>query len=274
MNDLRGKAVVITGAGRGLGRAYAEDASRRGAAVVVNDVDAAEAEAVAAAIVGSGGRAVADSSSVVTFAGAQALVGSCLDAFGRIDGLVNNAGLFHVSAPWDESPDRVRALVEVNVLGPLWCGLTAIPHFVDQGSGAIVNVVSGAMLGMPGMSTYGASKGAVASLTYGWAADLAGHGVRVNAVSPIADTRMTASVGQTAGVEPGEIAPLVSFLLGDGATFSGRIIRLAFGRLSVVDRPQEVPPDGDRSEWDPSVAGRHVLDLIEHLNAVTDLKEN
>jgi NAD(P)-dependent dehydrogenase (short-subunit alcohol dehydrogenase family) len=247
---LDGRAIVVTGAGRGLGRAYAEHAAAHGARVVVNDVDVDEAEAVAAAIGGvPSGHDVSDPGA------AEELVATCVRAFGRLDGLVNNAGLYHEAAPWDEEPARLRRLVEVNVLGPLHCTAAAARAFRRQGSGgAIVNATSGALFGFPTLGAYAASKGAVASLTLATALDLAPLGVRANAVAPVAATRLTlaaeagrrhlpegATRAPLAGIEertPDRIAPLVTFLLGpraEGITgglfrFDGtRLSRLAFG---------------------------------------------
>jgi NAD(P)-dependent dehydrogenase (short-subunit alcohol dehydrogenase family) len=242
---LEGRAIVVTGAGRGLGRAYAEHAAAHGAQVVVNDVDLDEAEAVAQAVGG-----VASGHDVSDPAAAEDLVATCVRAFGRLDGLVNNAGLYHEAAPWDEEPERLRRLVEVNVLGPLHCTTAAARAFRDQGTGgAIVNATSGALFGFPTLGAYAASKGAVASLTRATALDLAPLGVRVNAIAPIAATRLTlaaeaghrhvpegASRAPLSGIEertPDRIAPLVTFLLApvsDGIT--GAIVRFDGNRLS------------------------------------------
>ena len=252
MGCLAGRRVVITGAGRGLGAAYAEHAAACGAMVVVNDIDADMAAAVANRICRSGGEAVADDNSVAEVDGAAALIERCVTTFGGLDGLVNNAGLFHLVPTPGEVPQRVRELMDVNVLGPLWCGVAAIPHLQAAGGGAIVNVTSGAHLGIAGMAAYGASKGAVASLTYCWAAELAADNIRVNAVSPVAGTRMTAAMaaGATASIAaPNEVAALVSYLLSDLADFSGSVIRLSSDGLGAIIGPRPSPQVVTDTVW-------------------------
>lgn len=255
MGALAGKVVVVTGAGRGLGRAYARLAAHEGARVVVNDIDATAAAEVAGAI---GEAAMADSSDISRWEGAEALVRGCVDRFGRIDGLVNNAGIFHLSRPEDETPERIRAIVDVNVLGPVHCGVHALRFMLAQGSGSIVNVTSGAHAGISDMGLYGATKGAVASLTYAWAVDVAGTGVRVNAVSPIAKSRMydtmLAFKGGTKGsdttITPEDNAAPVVFLLSDAARgINGQIVRINPPRLSLIAHPSEVPAHATCGEW-------------------------
>ncbi|MER7008684.1 SDR family oxidoreductase [Dactylosporangium sp. NPDC000555] len=244
---LDGKAVVVTGAGRGLGAAYARLAAAEGAAVVVNDVDADLAGAVVAEIRAAGGRAEAAAGSVATWEGAGAIIGACVDAFGAVDGLVNNAGIFGLAHPSEQDPADFRAILEVNVLGSAYCGLHAIRAMLPRGTGSIVNVTSGAHAGSAAMGAYGASKGAVASLTYCWAADLEGTGVRVNAVSPNAHTRMAdvyeaylgdAARGQNVDKSPDRNAPAVVYLLSDAsAGLHGQVVRLDGDELSMMAHP-------------------------------------
>ena len=247
MGNLDGKAVIVTGAGRGLGEAYARHAAEAGARVVVNDLEGAER--VAASIADAGGEAVAHTGSVTDPAVATALVELCGSAFGRVDGLVNNAGITHFGDPWDDEPDVLRSVIEVNVLGTMYCGTAAAK--VMRG-GSIVNVVSGAMLGRADAAAYSASKGAVASMTYSWAGDLAGHGVRVNAISPIAWTRLMAADpnGNPAAPPPERVAPLVTYLLSDlSAGITGQVLRLADGHLHAVRQPAIIRPVLHRETW-------------------------
>jgi NAD(P)-dependent dehydrogenase (short-subunit alcohol dehydrogenase family) len=235
---LAGQAVVVTGAGRGLGRAYALHAARAGAAVVVNDVDAAAAERVAGEIRAFGGTGVADGHSVADRDAAAKLIDLCVTRFGTIDGLVNNAGLFHRADPWAEDLDRVRALIEVNVMGTVHCGLAAIVWMREQGrGGSVVNVTSGTHLGFPGAAVYGATKGAVASLTYGWALDLLPYGIRVNAISPLAVTDMKLPP-YDGHAGPEEIAALVTFLLsGRSEGITGQVVRRERRQLGLISHP-------------------------------------
>lgn len=243
MSILSGRAVVVTGAGRGLGRAYARHAAGAGASVVVNDVDAAEARSVAAEITAAGGTACASDHDVVD--AADGLVDQCVATYGRLDGLVNNAGLYHEALPWEEDPARMRRVVLVNVLGALQCQAAAT-RVMGRG-GAIVNASSGGMFGFPQVSTYAATKGALAALTYSSALDLDERGIRVNAISPMAHTRMTANaLGRSSTLDsppladigdkpPSAIAPLVTFLLSDLAKgITGQFLRFDGHRVSIV----------------------------------------
>lgn len=247
---LAGKAVAVTGAGRGLGAAYALLAAREGAAVLVNDVDRSAAAEVVAEISEAGGRAEADSSDISQWAGAGRLVQHCVEAFGAIDGLVNNAGLFRMADVREQDPAGFRSVIEVNLLGSAYCGLHAIQAMLEQGSGSIVNVTSGSQAGSASMAAYGASKGGIASLTYCWAVDLAGTGVRVNAVSPNANTRMAqeferfrrqssgSAPGQNTGKSPESNAPAVVFLLSDAASaINGQVVRVDGDELSLMTHP-------------------------------------
>ncbi|MGH3992221.1 MAG: SDR family NAD(P)-dependent oxidoreductase [Pseudonocardiaceae bacterium] len=255
MDLLKGKAVVITGAGRGLGAAYAVHAARAGACVVVNDVEGELAEAVADRIVAEGGRAVASSQSVRDPDQASAIVERCLAQFGRVDGLVNNAGLHHEALPWAEQVDAVRELIEVNVLGVLYCGIAAARVMRRQRTGSIVNIASSSLFGQRRAGTYAASKGAVASLTYSWALDLEGLGVRVNGVCPLAWTRMVeaspaARLRCTPEHAPERVAPLITYLLSDRSTgITGQLIRFTGDQLHLVRQPGIKDPVLRGADW-------------------------
>jgi NAD(P)-dependent dehydrogenase (short-subunit alcohol dehydrogenase family) len=255
MGILDSRAVVITGAGRGLGRAFARHAAGSGAVVVVNDVDADPAHETVAAIEADGGTAVVSVGSVADPAYARELITLCRNRFGRLDGLVNNAAIGYHARPWEDADaGRTRALVETNVLGPLHCGTAAAEVMVAQGNGVIVNVTSGSMIGQRGAAAYSASKGAVASMTYSWAADLASRGVRVNAVSPIAWTRLMAADpnGNPDAHPPERVAPLVTYLLSDlSAGITGQVLRLADGHLHAVRQPAIIRPVLHQDVWTP-----------------------
>lgn len=272
MDLLSGKAVVVTGAGRGLGEAYAVAAARAGARVVVNDLEGELAEAVADRIVADGGRAVASSQSVRDPDQASAIVERCLAQFGRVDGLVNNAGLYYEAPPWAEDFDAARELFEVNVLGALYCGTAAARVMKRQRGGSIVNIASGAVQGRRKAGAYSASKGAVASMTYSWAVDLESVGIRVNGVCPQAWTRMMedrAANGMRSTPEhpPARIAPLVTYLLSDrAADITGQLIRFTGEELHLVRQPGVKEPVLDSAAWsveDIAVAFEDVL--REHL---------
>jgi len=217
MGVLDGQAVIVTGAGRGLGRAYALDAAREGASVVVNDVDEVGARTVAEEIEARGGQAAVVAASVSDWSGAGSVVRRCCDQFGQVDGLVNNAGVAEMAAPWDVHELDARRMVEVNLLGSIFIGTHAIRAMKEQGSGSIVNATSSAQLGMPNLGVYGSTKGALASLSYSWAVDLEPHGIRVNAFSPVADTQMSwkADIPRGKLPSPEDNAPAVTYLLSD-----------------------------------------------------------
>jgi NAD(P)-dependent dehydrogenase (short-subunit alcohol dehydrogenase family) len=239
MLTLAGKTVVITGAASGLGRAYARDAAREGAALLLNDIDPA-VQSVAAEIVGAGGQAIANEATVTTWEGAEAIVAAAMDAFGRIDGLVNNAGVLHVGPPWDESEVRIRDSLDTNVLGSIFVGTHAIRAMIGQGSGSIVNNSSSGALGAPGRAVYAAAKGALSSLTYAWAVDLAPYGIRVNAFSSVADTAMSRqNPAPVLGLPtPEENAPLVTYLLSDASEgITGQVVQRYKDGFMVLSHP-------------------------------------
>jgi NAD(P)-dependent dehydrogenase (short-subunit alcohol dehydrogenase family) len=246
---LQGKAIVITGAGRGLGLAYALHAAAEGAAVVVNDVDTGAARAATAQITAQGGQASWSDRSVRDHESAAALIDDCLGRHGRLDGLVNNAGLRPEGAAWEEAPGDVRAAVEVNLLGTVFCGIAAMKVMREQGHGSIVNASSRAQRGIPASATYAATKGAVASLTYSWAVDLHSHGIRVNAIAPQAGGTGTRRRSQPPGDDepaPAQIAPLVSYLLSDqSVAVTGQVIRIGGRRdalsVGLMTHPRNGP---------------------------------
>lgn len=260
MSGLEGKSIIVTGAGGGLGRAYAIELASYGARVVVNDVDEVGATETVRRIVDGGGGAVAAVGSVADWDFAGSLPQTAIAAFGRFDGLVNNAGIIHDRVPWEEDEASLRRIVDVNVLGPLHCGIQALKVLVPQGSGAIVNITSGSLLGLSGVSTYGATKAAVASMTAGWAIEVEGTGVRVNGVMPRGQTRMAGVRGAKdtslgsgriqvpKSPEPEIIAPLVAHLMSDASrSLNGRVVRHDGQRVTFVDPmswQDGVPVDG------------------------------
>ena len=210
MSELRfeGRTAIVTGSGGNpsLGRAHAMLLASRGARVVVNDIGSdpemrnypgtASAERVAEEIRSCGGEAVADTNTVATPEGAAAIIRTALDAFGSVDILVNNAAI-SVAAPIDAmSPRDFQRHMDVNLMGTIWCCQAAWPHMKAQGYGRIVNTTSSSMTGFADHAAYATSKGGVWSLTRCLAAEGAGLGIRVNAVSPGAFTRLASSTLQ------------------------------------------------------------------------------
>jgi NAD(P)-dependent dehydrogenase (short-subunit alcohol dehydrogenase family) len=280
---LDGKAVVVTGAGRGIGAACASGIARQGARVVVNDIDQAEADRSAAQIVAAGGTAIGCAADVSDWGEAGRLIETCIARFGRIDGLVNNAALYHIGRIDTLDPVIARALVEVNVLGPMHCTAHAVKPMLAQGSGSIVMVTSGAHMGMPGMGIYGATKGAVASMVYTWAMELAGSGVRVNALSPFGATNILGNsarqLSERYGVAPGAMgeasssveiqppdanAPIVEYLLSDAAAeVNGQLVRIDKGELQLYTHPALLLPSLKREHWDAQAVARAFAEDLE-----------
>jgi NAD(P)-dependent dehydrogenase (short-subunit alcohol dehydrogenase family) len=260
MGILDGKAVVITGAGRGLGKAYAVHAADAGASVLVNDLDGELAEEVAAKIRAAGGVAVANGDSVVEPGRAVGLMEQCVAEFGRLDGLVNNAGLRYDAKPWEDDPARIQALIEVNVMGALFCGTAAAKVMREQGSGVIVNAASFSFLGQAGAGAYAASKGAVVSMSISWAVDLAKSGIRVNAVCPLAWTRMSEDDYRTKSKPedtPDRVAPLITYLLSDRSEgITGQVIRFTGDVLHLVKQPARLEPVFTAEPWDADDFGK------------------
>lgn len=258
---LDGRSVIVTGAGQGLGRAYAVEAAGRGAGVVVNDVDLGMAQAVADEIADRGGKAVAAGGSVAVWDDAAALSAIAVRTFGRLDGLVNNAGVFHLARAEDEDESLVRQAVEVNLLGAMFCGIHAIRTMIECGNGgSIVNVSSGYQSGVATGGCYAATKGALASLTYSWALEGHSHGIRVNAIAPMARTRMTEYAldrlritGERSAVPasnpPESVAPLVALLLAGGTRITGQVIRFDGRRLAVVGHPGKLEGVVEQDGW-------------------------
>jgi NAD(P)-dependent dehydrogenase (short-subunit alcohol dehydrogenase family) len=238
------------------------DAAAQGASVVVNDIDPVLADAVVVEIGRRGGRAVVAAGSVADWDAAAALAQTATSAFGRLDGLVNNAGLLHLARPEEEDEAHIRQAVNVNLLGPIFCGVHAVQAMIRSGNGgSIVNVSSGYQSGVSTGGTYAATKGAVASLTYSWALDLHRYGIRVNAISPLAQTRQTdyalertRTTGERSAVPasnpPHEIAPVVTFLLSERARrITGQMVRFDGRRLAIVGHPGALEGTVDHEGW-------------------------
>lgn len=257
MTILQDKAVIITGAGQGLGAAYAAHAAAEGARIVINDIDPAAAEGTSRALRAGGAQAVAVAGDVARWALADELVTACLDHFGRFDGLVANAGILRPAALEAATEADLRQMLEVNVMGTAAAVQAGVKQLRRAGTaGSIITVTSGAQAGDLGIGGYGASKGAVASLTYAWAMELRGSAIRLNAVSPLAATAMAAQnaqllasqnaarVEQLPPLPPAQTsAPLVSYLLSDAAAhIHGQVIRLAARELALVTHPMLLSP--------------------------------
>ncbi len=267
MGLLDGRAVVITGAGRGLGRSFALGAAREGASVVVNDIDVDEAERVVAEIAQEGGRSIVSGASVATWESSGELISTCVEEFGSLDGFVNNAVAYpFFGPPWEQDGDTIRSAVEVNIMGALFCGAHALKQMVAQGHGSLVNVSSRLMMGMPGFAVYSAAKGALASATYSQALDAMPYNVRVNALAPAGQTRghtmgaKYAGFAQSVAESPDLCAPGVVYLLSDlSKEITGQVLLLMGRKLSLMRRPQVLERVEERDQW----TAHEIADMIE-----------
>jgi 3-oxoacyl-[acyl-carrier protein] reductase len=246
MGILDGKGAVVTGGGRGIGRGHCIHLARSGASVVVNDIDRAEAEKVVAEIADAGGKAVASDDDISSREGARALVQRCADEFGAIHALVNNAGNVRDRSFLKMSDDEFDSVFRVHVRGTFLCSQEAALRMKEQGGGgSIVNTVSAAHFGNFGQTNYAGSKGAIASMTYTWAGELARTGIRVNAISPSGTTRMSANAkvgGKTVElpfVDPALNGPFVAWLCSDDASWvTGQIFGTGGDRVVILEQPR------------------------------------
>jgi NAD(P)-dependent dehydrogenase (short-subunit alcohol dehydrogenase family) len=192
---LDGQVAIVSGAGRGMGRAHSLELARRGARVVVNDVDAEAAAAVVAEIDAAGGTALACTDSAGTYEGTRAIVDAALGAFGDLDILVNNAGVFPFGYFEELTPEAVRELVDVHLLGSFWLTQHAWPAFRRKGYGRVVMTSSAAgLFANPGLANYAAAKAGVYGLARALSFEGEPHGIMVNVILPAAATRPAAAV--------------------------------------------------------------------------------
>ncbi len=247
MGILDGRAAVVTGGGRGIGRGHCLHLAEQGAAVVVNDIDRVEAKKVVDEICEKGGKASANDSDIGSREGARSLVGQCVDEFGAIHAVVNNAGNVRDRSFLKMTEDEFMQVVQVHQLGTFLCSQEGALRMREQGTGgAIVNTVSAAHFGNFGQTNYAGSKGAIASMTYTWALELARYGIRVNAISPTGTTRMSATYKGPDGKEvelpyldPPRNGAFVAFLCSDEADYiTGQIFGTGSDRVIVVEQPK------------------------------------
>jgi NAD(P)-dependent dehydrogenase (short-subunit alcohol dehydrogenase family) len=245
------RVAIVTGAGRGIGRAIAERFGRDGMAVVVADLDEASAAEVAAVIEAAGGRAEAVPTDVTDAASVHAMTQRAIDTFGGIDVVVNNAGILRSTRVVDISPDEWDLVVNANLKGAFLCSQAAQPSMVERGGGRIVNVASmaGRATSTLGGAHYTAAKAGVLGLTRHLAREWASVGITANAISPgIVDTPMVRGSTDEARLEqvrqsiplkrladPAEVAALVAFLVSDESAYiTGANVDIHGGELIIA----------------------------------------
>ena len=266
MTPLEGKAAVVTGAGRGIGREEARLLASHGARVVVNDVDAEEAKAVADEITAAGGKATVNVDDVSTWSGAEAAVGQAVAEFGRLDVLVNNAGIIRDAMSFSLDEQVWDDVVRVHLKGHIAPSHFAGRHWRERAKsgeatvgGRIVNTVSeSGLYGLAGQVNYATAKAGIAAMTIVLGRELAKYGVTVNAVAPRARTRMTETVlgalTPEAGVfdewDPANVAPVVAWLASDSAADVSGQVFVVFGdhlhRMSGWDLESSIDNHGRR----------------------------
>ena len=282
------RVVIVTGAGRGIGRGHALQFARQGAAVVVNDLGASAdgqgaskdpASEVVEEIRGMGGRAIANAADVADFAQTGAMVEAAIKEFGRLDVVVNNAGFLRDRMFANTSEDEWDAVMRVHLKGHYCVGRHAAAHFRALSkagqpvSGRIINTSSGAGLqGSIGQATYSAAKAGVAALTLVQAAELRRYGVTANAIAPAARTRMTQDAfadmmkKPDSGfdrMDPDNVAPLVVWLGSEASQHvTGRVFEISGGEISVADGWRKGPAVDKNARWDPAEVGEAVDKLL------------
>jgi NAD(P)-dependent dehydrogenase (short-subunit alcohol dehydrogenase family) len=239
-----GDVAIVTGAGRGLGRCHALELARRGARVVVNDVGGdgerggpTPAEAVVEEIRALGGVAVANPDSVTTADGGERLVQQALDEFASLHIVVNNAGILRDKAFHNLTPDLVEAVLMVHLTGAFNVTMPAWRHLRTAGYGRIVNTTSASgLFGNFGQANYGAAKAGLVGLTRSLAVEGRKVGISVNAVSPMASTRMTQDLLGENGemLRPEDVSPVIAYLSHPDCTLNGQILSTGGGHVSAV----------------------------------------
>jgi NAD(P)-dependent dehydrogenase (short-subunit alcohol dehydrogenase family) len=285
-----GRVVIVTGGGRGIGRAHALELAAQGASVVVNDLGCeldgsgggtGPAGEVVDAIRGAGGEAIANGDDVADWDGAQRMVNAALEAFGDLHAVVNNAGFVRDRMFANCGEDEWDAVVRVHLKGHFCVSRWAAAHWRERAKAGeavdarIVNTSSGAgILGSVGQSAYSAAKGGIATLTLVQAAELGRYGVTANAIAPAARTRMTEGVFTEMMAAPDEpeafdamapenVSPLVAWLVSrQSAHVTGRLFEVEGGKVSVADGWHHGPSRDKGARWDAAELGPVVDALL------------
>jgi NAD(P)-dependent dehydrogenase (short-subunit alcohol dehydrogenase family) len=281
---LEGRVAVVTGAGRGIGREIALSMASRGARVVVNDLgasldgegaDRAPAEQTVADIRAAGGEAVVNADSVAEPAGGERIVQAALDAFGRIDAVVNNAGILRDRIFHRMSHADWAAVIGVHLQGSFNVSKAAALHFREQGSGAFVHFTStSGLVGNLGQANYAAAKMGIVGLSKSIALDMQRYNVRSNCIAPFAWSRMIGSIpidspeqeariAKMKEMTPARIAPLVTYLASDAArSVNGQIFVVRQNEIFVMSQPRPLRSVHRGEGWTPETIAAHAIPAL------------
>jgi len=292
-----GRVAIVTGAGRGIGRGHALELARQGAHVVVNDLggsvigdgaDAGPAQGVVDEIEAAGGVAVANTDDVADWDGARRMVEQAVDVFGRLDVLVNNAGILRDRMLFNMSEAEWDSVIRVHLKGTFAPMRWAAAHWRERAKSGeandarVINTSStSGLFANPGQTNYGAAKSGIASMSIIAAKELAKHGITVNAIAPGARTRMTENLMAARGAgtaEPAEgewdprspenIAPLVTWLASpESAGITGQVFLVGGGRIAVAEGWRRGPGVDNEARWDPAELGKVVPDLVGQITS-------
>ena len=282
---LEDKVVIVTGAGGGIGREIALLAAAEGAKVVVNDIgatlggegfDATPAEQVVAEIRTAGGAAATSQHSVSTPEGAAAIVSTAVETFGRVDGVVNNAGILRDGFFHKMTDEQWDAVVKVHLYGAYNVSRAAAPHFRGQNGGAFVHMTStSGLIGNRAQANYSAAKLGVVGLSKSIALDMRPFGVRSNCIAPFAWSRMISSikidseeterrVARLKEMTPAKIAPLAVFLLSDEASaVNGQIFSVRNNEISLISQPRPLRSIHRGEGWTPQTIAEHGMPALK-----------
>jgi NAD(P)-dependent dehydrogenase (short-subunit alcohol dehydrogenase family) len=295
-----GRVVVITGAGRGIGKGYALEFARQGAKVMINDLggemdgtgsSTGPAGEVVDEIRSMGGEAIANGADVSDFDGAASMVKAAVEHFGRIDVLVNNAGILRDRMLVNMTPEEWDAVIRVHLRGTFAPSHAALEYWRERSKAGetndarIINTTSpSGIYGNVGQTNYGAAKAGIASFTIIAAMEVARYGVTVNAIAPAALTRMTENLGmgqqasavpadQFNPLAPDNIAPLVVWLGSpESGGITGRVFNVMGGHVSVAEGWVEGPAADKEGRWDPAELGEIIPDLVARAAPNADMR--
>lgn len=274
---VSGKVVVVTGAGGGIGRGIALAMAQAGAKVVVNDIGVSltgegggegPAHAVAREIAAAGGQAVANTDSVAAYDSASRVIQAAIDAFGRVDAVINNAGNLRDRVFHKMSEEEWRQVIDVHLNGSFFMSRAAAPYFREQESGAFVHMTStSGLIGNFGQANYAAAKLGIVALSKSIALDMARYNVRSNCIAPFAWSRMTSSipaetdeekerVEKLKKMEADKVAPMAVYLASDAASaITAQVFAVRANEIMLMSQPRPLRSVHYSEGWTPELIG-------------------